>query len=202
MEPEPRAGELAEKVVVALGPGTGDQSHAQGHCRQRQRGIPAQQPLFLQPAQELGPLGGDAPKQCGDVNLDEDQADLALRPVEIQRAPQHHDHSFGELDALLGQPVPQRCPRAPPALHVQGGHAAPGTQAGGAALLLGVDEAEVEVPRAVVGEVGDLAAHPQVAVPRESLAEGTFDLLVQPSDGQHPVPLAGIGLVLGAGSHR
>ena len=63
-------------------------------------------------------------KDGGDVDLGEDEADLALGPVQIEGAAQDDHHALRQLDARLGQRVPQRRPRGAPAFDVQGGHAA------------------------------------------------------------------------------
>ena len=142
----------------------------QRHLRHGPRRVAAQQSLGVERAQELGPLRGKAPEQCGDVDLGEDEADLALGPVEVERAAQDHDHPLGELDALLGQPVAQGRPGAAPTLHVERRHAATAPVAPGS-VVLGVDQAHVEMARAVVRDVLDLAPDPEVALARKSLVE-------------------------------
>ena len=184
-EAEARPRELAEEVLASLGARAGDQPDVQRDLRHGQRGVAPQQSLGLERAQQLGPLRGQTPEQRGDVDLGEDEADLALGPVEVERAAQDHDHPLGELDALLGQPVAQRRPRAAPALHVERGHAAAAPVAPGP-VVLGVDQAQIEMARAVVRDVLDLAADPEVAVPGKGLVERTLDLLVEAADGVDP----------------
>ena len=187
VEAEARARQLAEEVLVALGPRAGDQPDVQrdlGHAAAT--ALRREQALGLERAQQLGPLGGHAPQQRGDVDLGEDEADLALGPVEVERAPQHDDHPLGELDALLGQPVPQRRPRAAPALDVERGHAAPGAGAAGAPSSSGSTRSHVEVARAVVRDVLDLAAHPELAVAGKGRVQCALDLLVEAADGEDP----------------
>ena len=59
-------------------------------------------------------------------------------------------------------------------------------RAGAAALVVRVDQVQIEVPRAMVREVLDLAAHPQLAVAGEGRAQRGLDLLVEPTDGEDP----------------
>ncbi len=166
-----------------------------------------QQPLGLERAQELGPLRGEAPEQCRDVDLGEDEADLALGPVEVERAAQDHDHPLRELDALLGQPVAQGRPGAAPTLHVERGHPATAPVAPGP-VVLGVDQAHVEMARAVVRDVLDLAPDPEVALPRKSLVERTFNLVEDTADRVDPAPvllggdLIGVEELTSATGHR
>ncbi len=123
-EAEPRAGELTEEVLTALGAGAGDQAHVHGEVGHAERTVAPEQPLGLEGAEQPGALGGHAPQQRGHVDLDEDETDLPLGSVQVERAPQHDDHALGQVDALLGQRVAQRRPRAAPALDVERGHAA------------------------------------------------------------------------------
>ena len=177
---------LATSPTCSAGSGTGSDA------------LRAEQALGLERAQQPGALGGHVPQQRGDVDLDEDEADLALGPVEVERAAQHHDHPLGELDALLGQPVAQRGPRAAPALHVERGLATAGPRPG-AAVVVGVDQVQVEMARAVVRDVLDLPAHPQGPVPGEGPAERALDLLVEAADGEDAAPPARLGAVWAAG---
>ena len=126
-----------------------------------------------------GPLRGHPPEQRGDVDLGQDEADLALGPVEVERAAQDHHHPLGELDALLGQRVPQGRPGAAPALHVQRGHAAPAPVAAGDRSSSGSTRLHVEVARAVVRDVLDLAADPEVPVAGKGPVQGALDLVVE-----------------------
>ena len=103
--------------------------------------VSPQQALRLERAQEQRPLGGETAQQRGDVDLGEDEADLALGPVEVERAAQDHHHALGELDALLGQAVAQRRPGTAPALHVQRRHAAAATVPP-RPVVLGIDQAQ------------------------------------------------------------
>ena len=125
MEPEARARELAEEVRTSLGTRAGDQADVERDVRQGKTPIALQQSLGLERLEQLGPFRGQLSEQRGDVDLGQDQADFALGPVEVERPPQDHDHPLGQLNALLGQSMPQRRPRAAPALHVEGGHATP-----------------------------------------------------------------------------
>ena len=84
--------------------------------------------------------------------------------------------------------MPERRPRAAPALHAERGHAAAGAVPPAATLVLGVDQAQVEVPGAMVRDVLNFAADPEVAVPGKGLVERTFDLLVDAADGVDPSP--------------
>ena len=54
-EPEARPRQLAEEVLAALGPGTGDQADVQRHLGHRQSGVAPQQSLGLERAQQLRP---------------------------------------------------------------------------------------------------------------------------------------------------
>ena len=164
----------------------------QRHFGQGQPRIAAQQALGLERAQELRPLRGEAPQQRGHVHLGEDEADLALGPVEVERAAQDHHHPLGELNPLLGQPVAQGRPGAAPALHVERGHPAaapvtPGT------VVLGIDQAHVEMARAVVRDVLDLPPDPEMAVPGEGLVERALDLLVDTADRVDPAAVLRLG---------
>ena len=154
-----------------------------GHAHRR---VAPEQALGLELAQQLGPLGGHPPQEGGDVDLGEDEADLALGSIQVERAPQHDDHALGQLDALLGQRVPQRRPRAAPALDVEGGHATPGRRPGRRTLVAGVHQVHVEMARPVVREVLDLAAHPELAAPGEGRVQRALDLLVEAADGEDP----------------
>ncbi len=190
-EAELRAGQLAQEVVVALGPGAGDQPDMQRDLRHGERGVAPEQVLGLELAQKLGALGGQTPQQGRDVDLGQDEADLSLGAVEIERAAQDHDHPLRELDALLGQPVTQRRPGTTPALDVEGGDAPAGPVSPRPVLFV-VDQVQEEVARAVVREVGDLAAHPHVAVAWEGLGQGAVDLLVEVPDRKDTGPTGGL----------
>ena len=181
-EPEPRSGELTEEVRTPLGTGTGHEPDMQWDLGQRQRGVAPEQALGLEGMEQLCPLRGQAPEQRGHVDLGQDQADLSLGPVELERPTQDHHHALGQLDALLGQAVPERRPRTAPARHVEGGHATAGAVAPGA-LVLGVDQAHVEVARTMVRHGLDFSADPEVPIPGKSLVERAFDLLVDATDG-------------------
>ena len=148
-EPEPRTGELPEEVLTTLGTRAGDQADVQRDGGQRHGRVAPEQPLGVECLEQLRSLRRQLTEQRGDVDLGEHEADFALGPVEIERAAQDHHHPLGELDALLGEAVPERRPRAPPALHVERGHAAPAPVPPGD-LVLGVDQAQVEVARPVV----------------------------------------------------
>ena len=145
-------------------------------------------------AQQPGALGGHAPQQRGHVDLDEDETDLPLGSVQVERAPQDDDHALGQVDALLGQRVAQRRPRAAPALDVERGHTATGPGRLRRPVVAGFDQAHVEVAGAVVRDVLDLPAHPQVAVPGEGRAQRALDLLVEAADGEDPAALPGVPL--------
>ena len=163
-EAEPGARELAHEVLEPLGPGAGDQTDVHRQVGHAQRGVTPEQTLGLELAQQLGSLCGHAPEEGGDIDLGEDEADLALGSIQVERAPQDDDHSLGELDALLGEVVAQRRPRTAPALDLERGLAAPGSLPG-RGLVAGVHQVHVEVARPVVGQMLDLAAHPQRSVP-------------------------------------
>ncbi len=170
-----------------------------GRVGHRQRGVAPEETLGLEGAQQLGALGRHSAEQRGDVDLDEDEADLALGSIQVERAPQHHHHPLGELDALLGQVVAQRRPRAAPALDLERGLAAPGPWTR-RRLVPGVHQVQVEMARPVVREVLDLAAHPQRAVPWQGAAQRTLDLVVEAADGEDPAAPAGLGPGGGVGA--
>ena len=129
---------------------------------------------------------GDAAEQGGDVDVGEDEAELALGPIQIERAPQHDDHALGELDALFPQRVAQRDPRRAPALDLERRLAAPAAGAAGSGVLVGIDQIEVEMAGAVVGDVLDFAADPQVPAPGEGLGERRLDLVVETRNERTP----------------
>ena len=53
-------------------------------------------------------------------------------------------------------------------------------------VVLGIDQAHVEMARAVIRDVLDLAPDPEVAVPGKGLVERALDLLVDTADGVDP----------------
>ena len=61
------------------------------------------------------------------------------------------------------------------------------------AVVLGVDQAQVEVARAVVRDVLDLAPDPEMPVPGKGLVERAFDLLVDAPDGVDAAAVLGLG---------
>jgi hypothetical protein len=184
-ETEPRSHQLAEEVLTPLGAGAGHQSDVERHLRQGTSGVAAEQPLAFQLGEQLRPLCSQPTQQRRDVDLGQDEAQLALGPVEIERSSEDHHHALRQLDALLGQAVPQRSPRTAPALHVERGDATPGAIPAGA-FVLGVDQAQVEVARAMIRHLADFAADPKVAVPGKGLVQCAFDLLVDAADGMNP----------------
>ena len=183
LETEPRLRETAEEVAVALGPRAGHQPDAQGRIGQRQGGVAPQQALLLELAQQPRPLRRQPAQEGGDVDFGQNQADLSLGAIEVDAAAQDHDHPLGQLDPLLGQRVAERRPRRAPALHAQRGHAPTATRAG-RAVFVGVDQVQVEVARAVVGEVADLAADPELAGAGKGPGEGGLHLVVEGADGE------------------
>ncbi len=64
------------------------------------------------------------------------------------------------------------------------GTPAAATRAGCPPVVVGVDEVEEEVARAVVRQMRDLASDPQRPVARESAAERAVHRLVEPADGE------------------
>ena len=64
------------------------------------------------------------------------------------------------------------------------GTPAAATRAGGPPVVVGVDQVEEEVARAVVGQVRDLASDPQRPVAREGAGERALDRLVKAADGE------------------
>ena len=160
--------------------------------RQGKSRIAPEQPLGIERLEQLRPTRRQLAEQRGDVHLGQDEADLALGPVEVERAPQDHHHPLRELDALLGQPVPERGPRTAPALDVEGGHAAAAPVTPGD-VVLGVDEAHEEVARPVIRDVLDFASDPEVAVTGKGLVERTLDLLVDATDGVDPAAVLRLG---------
>ena len=185
-EPEPRARELPEEVRASLGARAGNQADVERDLGQGKTRIALEQSFGVERLEQLGSFRRQLPEQSGDVDLGQDEAEFALGPVEIERAPQDHHHALGQLDALLGQTVAQRCPRAAPALHAERGHATAGAVTPSATLVLGVDQAQVEVTRAMVRDVLNFATDPEMAVPRKGQVERTFDLLVDATDGVDP----------------
>ncbi len=88
LEPETRTRQLTQEVLIALGPGTGHQPHPERHLGHGERRVATQQPFGLELPQELCALRRQAAQQRGHVELGEDEADFALRTVEIDRSPQ------------------------------------------------------------------------------------------------------------------
>ena len=82
----------------------------------------------------------------------------------------------------LRQRVTQGGPRGAPALHVQRGHAAPAPRPRATGAVVGVGQLQVEVARAVIGEMVDLTADPELAGAREGPGQGVLDLLVETPD--------------------
>ncbi len=194
MKAEARPRQLAQEVLVALRPRAGDQPDVHRHLGHAHRRIAPEQALVLELAQQQSALGGHTSQQCGDVDLGEDEADLALRPIDVEGPPQHDDHPLGELDALLGEPVPQRRPRAAPALDLERRLAPAGSGPGRGSLVAGVDEVHVEMARAMVRDVLDLAAHPELPAAGEGRVQCALDLLVEAADGEDPAAPAGLGV--------
>jgi hypothetical protein len=202
-EPEPRTRELPEEVSATLGTRAGDQADVQRNLRQGKSRITPEQAFGLQGGEKLGPLCRQPTEQCRDVDLGQDQAELALGPVEVERPSQDHHHPLRQLNALLGQTVPEGCPRTAPALHIERGHATPRPVPPGT-LVLGVDQAQIEVARAMIRHVLDLPPHPEVPISGKGQVERSFDLLVDATDGVDPATVlslvtAGLGLEIRGG---
>ena len=136
--------ELSQEVPTAFRTPAGNQPDMQRDVGHRQRDVAPKQALGLQRAQQQRTLRGKTTQQRGDVDLGQDEADFALGPVEVERTAQDHDHALGELNALLGQPVPQGRPRTAPTLDVQRRHAATAPVAPGR-IIVRVDQAQVQV---------------------------------------------------------
>ncbi len=136
--------ELAQEVATAFRVPAGNQPDMQRDVGHRQRDVAPKEALGLQRAQQERTLRGKATQQRGDVDLGQDEADLTLGPVDVERTAQDHHHALGELDALLGQPVPQGRPGTAPTLDVQCRHAAAAPVAPWH-IILGVDQAQVQV---------------------------------------------------------
>ena len=195
-EPEAGPGQLAEEVATPLGLGAGHQPDVQRDVRQSDGGVAAQQSLGLQRGQQLGPLCRQPAHQRRDVDVGQDEAQLASRPVQVERPAQHHDHPVRQLDALLGQRVSERCPRRAPALDLQDRLAAPcpaSAPASRARFLLRVHQVQVQMTRpAVVRQILDLPPHPQVPPPGEGLGQRRLDLVVEAADREDAGPLRGV----------
>ena len=146
--PEPVS--CPRKSEHPLGTRTGDQADVERDLGQGKTRIALQQSFGVERLEQLGSFRRQLPEQRGDVDLSQDEAELALGPVEIERAPEDHHHALGQLNTLLGQTVPKGCPRAAPALHAERGHAAAGAVPPAATLVLGVDQAQVEVTRPMI----------------------------------------------------
>ena len=90
-----------------------------------------------------------------DVELGDDEAELAARGVEVDVAPDADDGALGKVEPGRAQRRLEGSPRRAPALRLQRRRVAPGDAR--------VDEVEVAVSRAVVGELLDLAEDPDLA---------------------------------------
>ncbi len=195
---ETRSPQLTQEIAAALGLGARHETHVQDHVGQRNAGVATQQPFGLELAEQLGPLRGHPAEQRGHVDVGQGQAELTPGSIQIERSPQHHHHALGELDALLGQRVPQRRPRGAPTLDLEHRLAAlrrrPAPPTTRRRLLLGFHQVQVQMPRPVVRQVLDLPAHPQVPAPGEGLGQRRLDLVIKAADREDALPLPSPGL--------
>ena len=100
-KPSPEAVSWPRKSRQPSVPGLATSPTCKRDLGQRDRRVGAQQALGLEGAQQLGPLGGQAAEEGGDVDVGEDEADLAFGPVEVERAAQDHHHPLRQLDPGL-----------------------------------------------------------------------------------------------------
>ena len=160
------AEELAQEVAIALGARAGHQPDAQRDIRDGQAPVGDEKAFLVERGEQCGALAGQSAEQGMDVELGGDEIDLPPRRVELDTAPQGHHHARLEGDPLLDEPGLERAPDAAPAIDLEHRRV-------GVVRRVGVDQVDVPVAGAGLGDGLDLAPNPQRGVAGERRGQGS-----------------------------